>query len=63
MARFVTGGAHSGVTAVDDIDGKCDVTVDTSGLDLSKEGTYTITYSAMDSSGNVATCERKIIVK
>lgn len=53
----------SGVTAVDDIDGKCDVTVDTSGLDLSKEGTYTITYSAMDSSGNVATCQRKIIVK
>ena len=53
----------SGVTAVDDIDGKCDVTVDTSGLDLSREGTYTITYSATDSSGNVGTCQRKIIVK
>lgn len=53
----------SGVTAVDDMDGKCDVTVDTSGLDLSKEGTYTITYSSMDSSGNVGTCQRKIIVK
>ena len=53
----------SGVTAVDDIDGKCDVTVDTSGLDLSREGTYTITYSATDSSGNVGTCQRKINVK
>ena len=53
----------SGVTAKDDIDGTCDVTVDTSGLDLSKPGTYYITYSATDSSGNVGTCQRKITVK
>lgn len=53
----------SGITATDDIDGKCDVTVDTSGLDLSKPGTYTISYSATDSSGNVGTCQRTIIVE
>lgn len=53
----------TGVTAVDDVDGTCDVTLDTTGLDLNQEGSYTITYSAMDNSGNVATCQRKIIVK
>lgn len=53
----------TGVTAKDDIDGSCDVTVDTTSLDLTKPGTYLITYSAMDNSGNVGTCQRKIIVK
>lgn len=52
-----------GISAVDGRDGKCDVAVDTSGLDLSKAGTYTITYSAMDKSGNAATCERTVVVK
>ena len=52
-----------GVSAVDGTDGKCDVTVDTSGLDLSKAGSYTVTYSAMDKSGNVATCDRTVIVQ
>lgn len=51
-----------GVSAKDDIDPKCDITVDTTGLDLSKPGTYTITYSAIDSSGNVGTCQRTVIV-
>ena len=52
-----------GISAKDDRDGNCDVTVDSSGLDLSKEGSYTITYSAMDKSGNVATCDRTVIVQ
>lgn len=52
-----------GVTAKDDIDPKCDVTVDTTGLDLTKPGSYTITYSAIDSSGNVGTCQRTVIVE
>lgn len=52
-----------GVTAKDDIDPKCEVTVDTSALDLTKAGTYYITYSATDSSGNVGTCKRKVIVE
>ncbi|MDO5546479.1 MAG: DUF5011 domain-containing protein [Eubacteriales bacterium] len=53
----------TGVSATDDVDGSCDVTVDTSRLNLAKEGTYTITYSAMDNSGNVGTCQRNITVK
>ena len=47
---------------MDDTDGKCDVAVDTSGLDLSKAGSYTVTYSAIDKSGNVASCQRTIVV-
>lgn len=53
----------TGVTAVDDIDGSCDVSVDTSALNLAKEGTYSITYFAMDNSGNIGSCQRKINVK
>ena len=52
-----------GVSATDETDGKCDVTVDTSGLDLSKPGSYSVTYSAMDKSGNTAACQRTIIVE
>ena len=52
-----------GVTATDDVDGTCDVTVDTSGLDLSKSGSYTVTYSAMDRSGNETACQRTVVVK
>ena len=52
-----------GVSARDDIDPNCDVTVDTSALDLSKPGSYTITYSAIDSSGNIGTCQRTVVVE
>ena len=52
----------AGVTAKDDIDGSIPVTVDTSALDLSTAGTYYITYSAIDSSGNVGTYKRKVTV-
>lgn len=53
----------AGVSAKDDIDGKIEATVDTSGLDLTKAGTYYITYSAMDSSGNTGTYKRKVTVE
>lgn len=53
----------AGVSARDDIDPTCKVTVDTSALDLTMPGTYTITYSAIDSSGNVGTCQRTVIVE
>lgn len=53
----------TGVTAVDDLDGKCDVTVDTSALDMSKAGQYTITYYSTDNSGNTAVLQRTVIVK
>lgn len=63
VAKHSTPDFLSGVTATDDIDGSCDVTVDTSALDLNKAGTYYITYSAIDSSGNVGTFKRKVTVE
>lgn len=52
----------SGVTATDDKDGKVSFTWDTSKLDLTKAGTYYVTYTAKDKSGNVATAKRKVTV-
>ena len=51
------------VFAKDDIDGEIEAEVDTSGLDLTKAGTYYITYSAIDSSGNTGTYKRKVTVE
>lgn len=51
-----------GVTAEDKVDGRCTVTYDTDGLDLTKAGTYYITYRASDKSGNVVTGKRKVMV-
>lgn len=53
----------SGVTATDKVDGTCTVTYDTGSLDLSKAGTYYITYRSSDTAGNVTTAKRKIIVE
>ncbi len=52
-----------GVTATDARDGKCIVKVDTSKLNMSKAGTYYITYTAKDKSGNVATARRRVTVE
>ena len=52
----------SGVSAVDAKDGKVDFQYDDSKVDLSKPGTYTVTYTARDKSGNVATEQRKVTV-
>lgn len=51
-----------GVLAYDNIDGMCDVTVDTSSLDVDTAGTYYITFNAVDSSGNVGSLKRKVEV-
>lgn len=51
-----------GVTATDDVSGDCRVSVDTSGVNLSKAGTYFITYSAVDAAGNETTLKRKVTV-
>lgn len=51
-----------GVTATDSNDGVCAVEVNLSSLDLSKAGTYYITYTARDKSGNVAVAKRKVVV-
>ena len=50
------------VTATDDRDGELSYQIDSSGVNLEKEGTYTILYSATDSSGNTTTVERKLTV-
>ena len=52
-----------GVYAEDDVDGEIKVDVDTSDLDLTAAGTYYITYTAMDSSGNTGTYKRKVTVE
>ncbi len=61
--NVAVGGIYSeaGATAVDDFDGN--VTVTTSGtVDTNTIGTYTITYTAADISGNTATAIRSVIV-
>ena len=45
------------------LDGACAVKVNTSNLKLDKAGTYYITYTARDKSGNVATARRKVVVE
>lgn len=53
----------AGVYAEDDVDGEILASVDTSALDMTKAGTYYITYSAQDSSGNTGTYKRKVTVE
>ncbi len=52
----------SGVSAKDDLDGTVDVTVDDSGVNYDKSGTYTVVYTAQDSTGNKATVKRTVEV-
>jgi len=52
----------SGVTAMDDLDPEPQLDVDNREVDLSKPGTYTITYIASDTSGNLATAYANITV-
>lgn len=51
------------VKALDDRDGKVKLSVDTSRVNFSKKGTYTITYTAVDSAGNKAKANGKIAVR
>ena len=46
---------REGVTAWDNVDGDIDFEVDSSAVDNNKLGTYTVTYTAIDSSGNIST--------
>jgi len=48
-----------GATATDNIDGNLEVTIDGE-VNTTQSGVYTIIYSAIDSSGNVATIERTV---
>ncbi|SFR77813.1 immunoglobulin-like domain-containing protein [Anaeromicropila populeti] len=53
------------VTAIDNKDGDLTnkIEVDSTKVDLSKAGTYTVTYSVADSAGNTAKKNKKITVK
>lgn len=52
----------SGVIAKDNWDGVVEFTYDDSKVNLSKAGTYYVTYSAKDKAGNQATARRKVVV-
>lgn len=51
------------VSAEDDRDTKVDLTVETSKVDFSKKGIYTITYIAKDKAGNTSKAKAKIAVR
>lgn len=52
----------SGITAADDLDPEPELTVDGREADLSKPGTYTVTYTATDASGNLSTATANVTV-
>ncbi len=53
---------RKGVSAKDNIDGAVSFTVDESGVDLDKAGTYYVKYTASDKKGNTVTSRRKVTV-
>lgn len=53
---------RKGVSVTDNRDKEVDFTVNKSEVNLQKAGTYTVTYSATDKSGNTATAKRTIKV-
>lgn len=52
-----------GVTAKDSLDGSCEVYVDNSSVDVEKEGTYEVSYTASDISGNQTEVKVKYTLK
>ncbi len=53
----------SGVSANDATDGACTVTYDASSVNYDKAGTYYVTYTSSDTSGNVATKKRAVVIE
>ncbi len=53
---------RKGVKAVDKIDGEVIFTVDSSKVNITKEGTYYVYYTAKDKSGNLAKATRKVVI-
>ena len=62
VTKGSTADYKKGVTAKDDKDGDVEFTVDSSSVNTDKAGTYNITYTATDKSGNTTTQNRKVIV-
>ena len=52
----------TGVTAFDYVDGDIEFTYDASNVDTAVAGTYYVTYTATDVSGNTVTSKRKVVV-
>lgn len=52
-----------GATALDNVDGTVDVTIDSSAVDTTTAGTYTVTITATDASGNTSQLTRTVIVE
>ncbi|MCD7807407.1 MAG: DUF5011 domain-containing protein [Lachnospiraceae bacterium] len=53
----------SGVTAKDAYDGVCQVSVNDASVNYDAAGTYYVTYTSSDSSGNVATKKRTVVIE
>ncbi|MBE5968510.1 MAG: DUF5011 domain-containing protein [Lachnospiraceae bacterium] len=54
---------RKGITVTDNKDKEVELQIDSSSVNLKKEGTYSVTYTAVDSSGNKAAETAKITVK
>lgn len=52
-----------GASIIDNSNENIDLIIDSSNIDLSKQGNYLVYYSASDSSGNISVIERSIIVR
>ena len=53
----------AGVSAVDKVDGACEVSYDSRGVDLTTAGTYYVTYTSQDKDGNTAKVKRTVVVE
>ncbi len=53
----------SGVTSIDATDGACTVTYNDSSVNYDAAGTYYVTYTSSDSSGNVTTKKRTVVIE
>ena len=53
----------SGITVTDDVDAKPELIVDNSQVDLTKPGTYSVTYTAIDAADNSTSVTVKLTVK
>ncbi len=52
----------AGVSAIDAVDGVCEVTYDAGAVNLAAAGTYYVTYTSKDKDGNMAKGKRKVVV-
>lgn len=53
----------AGVSAMDEVDGACEVSCDSRGVNLSAAGTYYVTYTSKDKDGNTAKVKRTVVVE